>query len=128
MPYDDPHELPFTDIDILVDAQGRIASDSTWAKYTFKDGDRLCLVAALSLASGSRCFNAPNETEQRLARILAHQLPPDAPILARLWFIRSRQRLMWFNDSRRASHADVLAVFDRAIEHLAIKVPSYASA
>ena len=37
---------------------------------------------------------------------------------ARLRFFTARQRLMWFNDARHTSHADVMALFDRAINHL----------
>jgi hypothetical protein len=81
----------------------------------FQDGDRHCLVAALSLACGSRSFHVPNRTEKRLARLLATRLHPDGPFLIRFG---ARQRLMWFNDDSRTSHEDVMALFDRTISHL----------
>jgi hypothetical protein len=128
MPYDNPHEVPFTDIDILIDTRSHISNPNTWVKSAFKHGNRHCLVAALSLASANRHFNKPNEIERRLVRVLARQLPQNSPLLARLPLFEARQRLMWFNDSWRTTHADVLGVLDRAIEHLANEVPSYASA
>ena len=45
-----------------------------------------------------------------------------------LRFFTARQRLMWFNDDPRTSHADVMALFDRTIDNLASKVPVYVSA
>ena len=94
----------------------------------FKDGDRHCLVAALSVVSGSLNFNMPNPVERRLARLLVAQLPAGRRIWARLRFFTARQRLMWFNDDPRTSHADVMALFDRTIDSLASKVPAYVSA
>ena len=44
------------------------------------------------------------------------------------FFFTARQRLMWFNDDPRTSHADVMALFDKAIDNLASKVPAYVSA
>jgi hypothetical protein len=89
----------------------------------FRDGDRHCLVAALSIASGSRSFRRSNQTERRLARLLARQLPEAAPFWARSPLIPARQRLMWFNDNAGTHHADVMALFDRTIEQLACATP-----
>jgi hypothetical protein len=41
-----------------------------------------------------------------------------------LRFLTARQRLMWFNDNPRTSHADVMALFDRTIDSLASTVPA----
>jgi len=123
MPFDNPHEMPFGDIEILRDARARISHRCDWVQGCFRDGDRHCLVAALSLASDSRSFRRSNPTERRLARLLARELPEAAPFWARSRFIPARQRLMWFNDNAGTHHADVMALFDRTIDHLAKVIP-----
>src|SRR5215469_3438500 len=75
MPFDNPHQTPFGDIELLVAARGRISDSSDWMKHRFQDGNRRCLVAALSLVSDSRDLDVPNRVERRLARLLAKQLP-----------------------------------------------------
>jgi hypothetical protein len=92
------------------------------------DGDRLCLVAALSVAAGSLCFYAPNRTERRLARLLADQLPEINPLWAMLKFCTARRRLIWFNDSPHTKHEDVLSLIDRAIDREASRTPVQISA
>jgi hypothetical protein len=121
MPFDNPHDSPFGDLEVLRAARSHISDKGHWLKADFQDGDRLCLVAALSVAAGSRNFCIPNPVEQRLARILAAQLPPTAPLLTRIRVYPVRRRLMFFNDDAQTLHEDVLAVFDRAINHLAHK-------
>jgi hypothetical protein len=128
MPFDNPHETPFGDVELLMDARGRISDPNKWTKGRFRDGDRHCLVAALSLAAGSRNYTRPNRTERRLAGHLAEQFPPGRSILMRITFITARQRLIWFNDGSRTKHEDVMALFDRTVDHLAGKVPHYVSA
>ena len=123
MPFDNPHEMPFGDIEILRDAQSRISHRRDWVQGCFRDGDRHCLVAALSLASDSRSFRRSSPTERRLARVLARELPDAAPFWAKSQFIPARQRLMWFNDNAVTHHADVMALFDRTIAHLAKAIP-----
>ena len=123
MPFDNPHEMPFGDIEILRDAQSRISHRRDWVQGCFRDGDRHCLVAALSLASGSRSFRRSSPTERRLARVLARELPDAAPFWAKSQFIPARQRLMWFNDNAVTHHADVMALFDQTIAHLAKAIP-----
>ena len=56
MPFDAPYQTPFGDIELLTDARRRISSRKTWVQGSFQDGDRHCLVAALSLACGSAAF------------------------------------------------------------------------
>ena len=121
MPFDNLHELPFGDLEILRTARNHIANKGSWMKCGFQNGDRLCLVAALSVAAGSANFDNPNRIERRLARILVARLPPTAPLLTRFRVYPVRRRLMRFNDHRRTRHEDVLAVYDRAIDHLAHK-------
>ena len=122
MPFDNPHEMPFGDIEILRDAQSRISHRRDWVQGCFRDGDRHCLVAALSLASGSRSFRRSSPTERRLARLLARELPDAAPFWAKSQFIPARQRLMWFNDNAGTHHTDVMTLFDRTIGHLAMTI------
>ena len=119
MPFDNPHQMPFGDLEILRDARSRIADEGNWLKGDFRDGDRHCLVAALSVAAGSRNFKIPNKAERRLARFLVTQLPAKAPFWTRLRVMPARHRLMYFNDDARTTHSDVMALYDRAIEHLA---------
>jgi hypothetical protein len=125
MPFDNPHQSPFDDIEILTDARDRIASQITWVKGRYRDGDRHCLVDALSLASGSRCLNQPNRTERRLAKLLAKQLWPGCRTWRRVALMPVRRRLTSFNDDPRTSHDDVMGLFDRTICSLTTKVPAY---
>ena len=128
MQFDDPYQTPFGDIEILTDARNRISDQDKWIKGRFRDGDRHCLVDALSLASGSRSVHLPNCTERRLARVLAKQLRPGSRIWNTVPLIPARQRLIWFNDSFRTKHDDVMSLFDRTIHHAANGVPRYVSA
>ena len=123
MPFDNPHQMPFGDLEVLRDARGRIADEGNWCKGDFNDGDRHCLVAALSLAAGSSDFRTPNGTERRLARHLVMQLPKKVPLRTRLRIMPVRQRLMYFNDDARTTHDDVVALYDRAIERLSCRAP-----
>jgi hypothetical protein len=125
MPFDNPHETPFWDIEILTDARNRISDQDKWITGRFRDGDRHCLVDALSLASGSRSVDLPNRTEKRLTRVLARQLRPRSRIWNRIPLIPARQRLFWFNDDPCTNHEDVIALFDRAICELATTVPAH---
>jgi hypothetical protein len=126
MPFDNPPGSPFGDLEILRTARSRIADEGSWLKGALQDGDRRCMVAALSVAAGSRNFGYPNRIERRLARILAAQLPSTAPLLARIRVYPASRRLMSFNDHARTRHEDVLAVYDRAIDHLTHKTTACA--
>ena len=125
MPFDNPHQTPFGDLEVLMDARGRILDRSKWLKGEFRDGDRHCLVAALSVAAGSRSFNSPNRTEQRLERLLAKRLPHYWAFWIRFTLIPARRRLMLFNDRPRTSHRDVIALFDRTIEAIMSNSSTY---
>jgi hypothetical protein len=125
MPFDNPHQTPFGDADLLRDARSRIFGKSDWVQGRFQDGNRYCLVAALAVVSGSATFQMPNRVERRLARCLAAQLPSRVPLWARMRCFTARQRLIWFNDSWRTKHEDVIALFDRAIDHQSSKVSIY---
>jgi hypothetical protein len=76
MPFDNPHQTPFCDIELLLDARSLISDRGDWAQGRFRDQNRRCLVAALSSVSGSRSVYSANRVERRLARLLATQLPP----------------------------------------------------
>jgi hypothetical protein len=128
MPFDAAYQTPFGDIELLTDARSRISNRGSWIQNCFRDGDRHCLIAALSLACGSRSFQMPNRTEKRLARLIAKQIPPDAPFMTRCGLIPARQRLISLNDYPSTTHEDVMALFDRTISHLASKTPISVSA
>jgi hypothetical protein len=117
MPFDNPNQDRVGEVELLWDARSLICDQSNWVQGRYSDGDRLCLVAALSVTAGSLDFQAPNRTERRLARLLAARLPEKAPIWARLRLFPARQRLILFNDCPQTTHGDVLALFDRAIDH-----------
>ena len=128
MPFDNPYQAPIGDVAILMDARSRIADPSRWMQNGFQDGDRHCLVAALSLACGSPSFDNPNETERRLAKHLAKQMPLSRGFSKWVAFVSPRHGLMMFNDHRRTRHDDVMGLFDRAIDHVARKAPLYVAA
>ena len=79
MPFDNSHQTPFGDIELLVAARSGVSNGSDWVKGRFREGNRHCLVAVLSLVSDSRSLAFPNRTERRLTRLLARQLPPRFP-------------------------------------------------
>lgn len=119
MPFDNPHQTPFGDLELLMEARGRISSRDTWVQGHFQKRGRYCLVASLSLTCGSRSFGMPNRTKQRLSRLVAKQMPSNVPFWTRQKFMPARWRLISFNDDPHTRHDDVLALLDRAIDHLA---------
>ena len=123
MPFDSPSQMPFGDIELLMEARSRICDRKCWVQGRFQDGDRHCLVTALSLACGSRSFEMPNRTEKRLAREIAKQIAPDAPFMTRCMLLPARMRLMSLNDEPLTTHEDVMALFDRTIGQLARIAP-----
>ena len=122
MPFDAPCQTPFGDIELLTVARRRICNRMSWVQGRFQDTDRYCLIAALSLACGSRSFHVPNRTEKRLARLIATQIPRDAPFMLRCRLISARQRLIMLNDTHNTTHEDVMALFDRTISLLASSI------
>ena len=139
MPFDNPYQTPFGDIELLLDARRLISDRGHWVKRRFQDGNRRCLVAALSsvsLSQGSGLSSRvkrrlsrllASRVERRLSRLLARQLPSRA-LWSRVKVIPARQRLMLFNDDPGTKHEDVVALFDHAINDLTIKAPVYVSA
>lgn len=125
MPLDNPHRVPFSDVELLMDARDRIGIKSDWVQGRYQDGNRHCVVAALSIVCGSPSFNIANQTERRLARQLVVHLSSRLPFWTRLRFFTARQRLMWFNDDPRTTHSDVMGLFDRAISHQTARLRSY---
>jgi hypothetical protein len=122
MPFDNPHHSPIGDVDLLLDARRLISDRRDWVQGRFQEGNRRCLVAALSSVSGSRDFDAANRVERRLTRLLARQLP-SRPFWSRLRSLTARRRLIWFNDDRRTKHEDVIALFDCTIDELTRGLP-----
>ena len=82
MPFDNPPRTPSGDIELLWDARSRILTKDHWTQGQFEDGDRHCLLGALSLVSGSPSFDVGNRVERRLARLLARNLPATSDIWA----------------------------------------------
>jgi hypothetical protein len=123
MPFDNPFEVPFDDIHLLMNARARIASPHCWLQGRFRKGDRYCLVGALSVECGSRSFRIPNRTERRLARRLAEQLPMVWKFWSRMMFFAPRYGMIMFNDNCRTRHKNVVALFDRAIQQLMAESP-----
>jgi hypothetical protein len=128
MPFDSPNQTQFGDIDLLLDARSRLSNSNGWVKERFQDGNRLCLVAALSVAAGSPDFQAPNRAERRLAQLVVAQLPNTVHWWARSRLLPARRRLMRFNDSPRTKHEDVLALIGRAIDCALSRTPAHVSA
>ena len=125
MPFDNPHQTPFGDLELLRDARSHISDKRDWVQGCYRDGDRYCLVAALSTAAKSPTFHTPNRVERRLARLLVAQLPSQASFWWRMGCFTGRQRLIWFNDCPGTTHEDVMALFDGTIDHLMSRVPAY---
>ena len=128
MPFDNPHRTPFGDFELLRDARSQISDKRDWVQGRYRDGDRYCLVATLSVVAKSPTFHTPNRVERRLARLLAAQLLSQVPFWWRMRCFTGRQRLIWFNDYPGTKHADVMALFDGTIDNLMSKVPTYVPA
>jgi len=124
MPFDSAPEMPVSDIERLVNARSLISGGGVWIKGRYRDGDRRCLIATLGLVSGNDNVLTPNSVQRRLARLLVHQLPPNAPLLARTKLLSAECRLILFNDSAKTELADVVCLFDRAIGRLVGVVPT----
>ena len=128
MPFDNPPRTPFGDIELLWEARSRISNRDHWVQGRFQDGDRYCLIAVLSLVSGSPSFDVGNRVEGRLTRLLSKELPSRFRFWARVRFLTAGERLICFNDDARTGHEDVIALFDRTIDHLASQAPAWCSA
>ena len=128
MPFDNPHQAPFGDLELLMEARSRISSREAWVQGHFQRRGRHCLVASLSLTCGSRSFGMPNRTEQRLSRLIAMQMPSNVPFWIRYRFMPARRRLIAFNDDALTRHADVMALLDRAIDNLLSTAPARVAA
>jgi hypothetical protein len=123
MPFDNPHQTPFGDLEVLMEARDLISRKEAWVQGHFQKRGRYCLVASLSLTCGSSSFGMPNRTERRLSRLGAKQMPSNAAFLVRYRFMPARQRLIAFNDDPHTRHDDVLALLDRTIDRLASTAP-----
>jgi hypothetical protein len=123
MPFDNPHQTPFSDLELLIEARRRISRRDAWVRGHFRKGGRYCLVASLSLTCGSRSFGMPNRTEQRLSRLIAMQMPSNVPFWIRYRLMPARWRLIAFNDDPLTRHGDVLALLDRTIDYLVSTAP-----
>jgi hypothetical protein len=117
MPFDNPRQGPFSDIDILLDARSRIDHPDRWIKGVLRKRNRRCLVAALILACTSRRID--RRTQRRLAFRMVRQLPVGR--LQRAISFMPMQRLIRFNDSPDTTHDHVMALFDRTIQKLMMK-------
>jgi hypothetical protein len=109
-------------VEILLDARSRIDDPHCWLKGEFSK-ENGSLVAALALACRNPQFDQPSRTGRRLILVMARQLPRGCSRLQRIICFRPMHRLMRFNDSPRTTHDDVIALFDRTIQHLAAMAP-----
>jgi hypothetical protein len=125
MPFDDPPRTPSGDIELLWEARSCILDRDHWTQGRFQDGDRHCLIAVLSLVSGSPSFDVGNRVEGRLTRLLAKNLPSTS---WRVKFFTARWGLICFNDDPDTGHEDVIWLFDRTIDLLASQAPASCSA
>lgn len=88
---------------LLVKARALITDSRRWAKGEYCIGDRYCALGALF---GTGAFRDQGDAEQsEAAKLLCRALP--SPFAG--GFVHR------FNDSAVTKHADVLALFDRAI-------------
>ena len=124
MPFDNPPQGPLSDVEVLLDARARIDDPHCWLKGEFSKENRHCLVAALALACRNPQFDQPSRTGRRLILAMARQLPRGWGRLQRTICFRPMHRLIRFNDSPRTVHDDVMALFDRTIQHLAATAPA----
>lgn len=115
MPFDNSHEEPFGDIELLRRAKGLINTPDKWTKHVFfNDRGGYCAVAALSLA----CTGLVDRRLTPQGRRLASHLCRELPWRKLLWFLTARAKLISFNDYGPTTHADMMHVFDRAIDRL----------
>lgn len=117
MPFDG-YQSRYGDIERLLDARSRIAEPSHWIKRAFKSGNSYCTVGALMAACGNDGMKALGSVEGRLVKLLANELPRRQRIRWRMTFQPAQWVVMAFNDDPKTVHADVLALFDRAIARL----------
>ena len=66
-------------------------------------------------------FRHAKPKELRLSRLVAMHMPSNAPFLVRHRFMPARWRLIAFNDDLLTRHKDVIALLDRAIDHLRVR-------
>jgi hypothetical protein len=121
MPFDNPPQGLLSDLEILLNARSRIDNPNRWLKGDFRKDDRHCLVSALTMACRNPQFAQPSGTERRLILAMARQLPGGWGRLPRMICFKPMQRLIRFNDGPCTTHGDVMALFDRTIQHLATK-------
>jgi len=83
--------------DVLVEAKARIGIPQKWCRghWASKDGRRLCALAAMDAVGGGVVGGG-------------------GPALQLLYRTNGNKSVMDFNDSH--THAEVMALFDRAIE------------
>jgi hypothetical protein len=124
MPFDNPPQGPLSDVEILLDARSRIDDPHCWLKGEFSKENRYSLVVALALACQNPQFDQPSRTGRRLILAMARQLPRGWGRLQRIICFRPMHRLIRFNDSPRTTHDDVMALFDRTIQYLAVMAPA----
>jgi hypothetical protein len=100
MPFDGLGESP--EAKLLIAARDRIGAQIRWCKGLLSHDGQWCTVGAI-------CATADN-LRSELIELLATELPTWAPVAD-----CAEDSVTGFNDDARTTHADVMAVFDRAI-------------
>lgn len=107
-----------TALQILIDAKALIVDPAHWSKGLFYNGRKCsyCAVGALNVASGCETpYGAGDNTPKgvRIANQTARRFLDHA---VNSYAHSKYQSVMCFNDKPNTEHADVMRVFDKAIE------------
>lgn len=113
MPFDNPHEIPFGDIELLKMARCYIEDPRKWIQGRYIHGTRYCAIGALGMATCNRVWPLSHQGN-RLARRLCQEMSYPRRLLS--YISTAKIALISFNDS--SEHKDVIAIFDKAISRL----------
>jgi len=120
MPFDNLPEpsQPSREVQLLRLARDSIGRQRFWTQGRWMTPDgRMCAVMAIRQV----CTHCLDRTERRqMARRLIWLVQREMPLGRRIMmcWMTSRQRLIWFNDSRNTTHRQVMGLFNLAIERL----------
>jgi hypothetical protein len=118
MPFDNPRPGPLTDIEILVGCAKSDRQPELLAEGPLQEITPALPHRRTGVACNNPQFDEPSRTGRRMTLAMARQLPRGWGRLQRMICFRPRKRLIRFNDNPRMTHDDVMALFDRTIQHL----------